>query len=152
MKKINILVPFASLLLGACAPSVPLEKMTLSDSYYNNGQLVEFSLAQEFTTLVEAEESFVVYVYLPTCSGCLAFKPYLQSFVTTNDILVYTLNGSIVDHTMLKDVVSYVPSIVLLEKGEVKYHLDPTGQEKKAFESEKAFSSWFFDRVELLEV
>lgn len=152
MKILRTTMLLSTLILAGCNPPPPLEKISLTPAYYTNGALVDFQLAKEFNDLVDADDSFAVYVYLPTCAGCNLFKPHIEAFTTNNNIQIFTLNGSIVDYTSLKDVVKYVPSVVLFEAGEVKYHLDPTENEKKALESEKAFESWFFDRVERLEI
>jgi len=148
-KRLNLLL--ISSLLFACALE-PLEKITLNQNYYQNAGMQDFQLAQEFTSLVEAEDSFLVYVHSPTCSPCLNFNPYLEAFSATNEIYVYRLNVSILEYTSLNDVVKYTPTVVLFSEGKVKYLLDGTSNEKKAFTSEAAFSEWFFARVDKLDV
>lgn len=150
MKKHLNLLAISLVLLGCSAPS-EFEKFSLESAYYQDGGLIDFSLASQFNQKVEDDESFMVYLYSPTCAGCLTFKPRIQAFATNQDIQVFTLNVSMLEYTPLNGVARYTPSVYLYNQGEMTYMLDPKTKEKDAFNSEDAFTSWFYARVNPLE-
>lgn len=138
-------------LLVACSTPT-INKISLNPSYLQNGGLIDFQLASEFNAKVDADDSFLVYLYSPTCSGCLTFKPRLEAFATHQDVQVFTLNVSMLEYTYLNGTAKYTPSLYLYAEGELAFMLDPRSDEKGAFNSEEAFTAWFNARVERLEV
>ncbi len=150
MKKHLSLVAISVMLFGCGAP-VELDKFSLETAYYQDGGLFDFNLASQFNQKVDDDESFIVYLYSPTCAGCITFKPRIQAFATNQDIHVFTLNVSLIEYTSLYGVARYTPSVYLYNQGEMTYMLDPQTKEKDAFNSEDAFTSWFYARVNHLE-
>ncbi len=147
--RVKSLLSLLTIFLIGCSPTT-FEKINLESVYYDSGEFYDFQLAEEFNQLIEDKESFALYVYLPTCVACQSFKPHLDTFVGEYQIYFYTLNAAIVDYTILADTVRYVPSVVLIDEGQPRYHVDPTIEEKP-FTSDTAFADWFFARVNRLE-
>lgn len=83
----------------------------------------ELKSTSEFDEKVNEKDSFVMFVYSETCSGCKLLAPALKEYVDESGVVVYTLNyAKISDKHALYDFgVNTTPFLVLVEKGELVY-------------------------------
>ena len=79
----------------------------------------------ELNTMIDNDDNFLLFVYSPTCGGCMMFKPILENAIKTRNLIVYAITYSSIstDHELKS--LRYTPSIVLYENGEIAYQTDP---------------------------
>ncbi len=142
MKKLSLLL--TSMFLISCGqnPST-FTKVSLAARYYQSPTQYDFRLAREFNDLVEDDDSFIVYIYSPTCSACVRFAPHIENFVTNNEIHIYKLNVSLLEYTSLDSVVKYIPFTLVYDKGEIAYQVE----DPQIYKDESSFTNWVFARV-----
>ncbi|HKM02751.1 MAG TPA: hypothetical protein VJZ31_02345 [Bacilli bacterium] len=148
MKKILPLV--FSLLLFACNPntSQSLDKIDLSQKYYNNAEIIELETKQDYLNIVADEESFILYVYNPTCYACGLFDPHLASFVEIEKIAVLRIRASVALSTNIGEYVSYTPSVLIFKLGQFYVMLDPTvAEDESGFTTSAGFTAWVYTYI-----
>lgn len=143
MKKNNLPTLLVTLLTACNGGGLNLEKVALNLNYYNHASIVEFQLAAEFNSLVESDDSFIVYVYSPICSACIRIAPFVENFVDKNEIQIFKLNSSMLEFTSLDEVVPYTPYFVIYEAGEIAYKVEDT----QIYKNESTLSSWLLARI-----
>ena len=95
--------------------------------------------------IIYSGNEFLLYIYLPGCTGCAAFTPVLEEFASYRDMDVYEMSFLDIkdtDHTLAK-IVDYTPSVFLYrDKGIVAY-LDPSRDEDAVFyKNLESFTTW----------
>lgn len=134
MKKILLALFFVITIVGcSCKKEETIVKLnnkgiaTESDSsqyLYSEFNLLSYELANtdEYDSLIESKDSFMIFIYSDTCYGCKLLAPALANYVTTNQVGVYTLsNDTISDkHALYEAGVNTTPFLVLVEEGKIK--------------------------------
>ena len=122
------------------------EMPTVNDSsiYLNRAfGLLSYELksTEEFDEKVNNKDSFVIFIYSETCSGCRLLAPALQEYVDENNIVIYTLNYAHVSdkHALYTFGVNTTPFLVLVEKGNLVY-LELA--DKLVFNDKEANAKW----------
>ena len=96
------------------------------------------------------ERSFVVFVYLPGCTSCAAFRTVLDEFIVDNKIEIYSMSILDAKGTSIDDNVEFAPALVLYNKGEVVDFLDSTSDEDKpALTSVAGLKKWLEEYIYL---
>lgn len=119
----------------------------LNNDYYNNGDIVLIDV-DSFNKLVDDKDSFLVFIYDPSCVTSEDFADVIEEFILKCDITVYKLSFKDMKNTALSDVVKYFPSLVLYEKGEIVDFLDATSDEDTdCFKDVEKLENWIFNYV-----
>ncbi len=84
-------------------------------------EMVEIS-KDEFQSMLEAKEDFVIMLSQKGCAGCAAFKPLINDLVGKTDSVIYLVE------TLVTDLVDYkyTPTLAFIKAGEVVEKSDPT--------------------------
>ncbi len=102
--------------------------------------------------LEKDRETFAVYVYLPGCSSCASFYPFVKQFVTKNDIRMYSadLSDFFRSKNSISDRVSYTPSMFIYVDGEVVAYLDPgSDDDLPYYQSLEGLTEWFTSHLDV---
>lgn len=148
MKKL-LTILLSVLLLSACSNNV----FSLEDKYYFNEDLIEIESLDEVEELVNNKESFALFVYMPGCTSCAAFKPVLNTFLKQNEMTFYQISTSVIgsdkDNSIMESI-EYAPSVLLYNHGKVIAYLDAMKDEDlKYYKTSQAFTKWFTDYCEI---
>lgn len=142
MRKVLLLICCLFFVTG-CKDS----SFVLNNDYYNNGDIVLID-DHSFNKLVDDKDSFLVFIYDPSCVTSEDFADVIDEFILKCDITVYKLSFKDMKNTVLSDVVKYFPSLVLYEKGEVVDFLDATSDEDTdCFKDVEKLENWIFNYV-----
>ena len=142
MRKL-LLVPI--LLLTSCNKNTTYP-FYLNEKYYNEYNVIDLTSIDDFKTLEKAKDSFAIYVYLPGCLTCNAFKPILNEYLEKEEITIYSISYTKVKDksNTLKSNISYAPSVALFNEGELVTYLDALSDEHiDYYSSVEGFSNWF---------
>lgn len=140
MKKF-LLILLLSLTLFGCGEK-KIEKYYLDDEHYEQGAITEIELS-DFEKLEKDKKNFAVFVYLPGCTSCAAFRKVLDNFIVDNKLEIYTISILDCENTSIDDAVEFAPSLVLFKDGEVVEALDSTSNEDKpALTSVDGLKKW----------
>lgn len=145
MKKFILLIVFTIMLVG-CGK---VEKFYLDDEFYSQGVITEMDVSklEEFE---KDEKNFVVFVYLPGCTSCAAFRTVLDEFILDNKIEIYSMSILDAKGTSIDDTVEFAPALVLYNKGEVVDFLDSTSDDDKpALTSVNGLKKWLEEYIYL---
>ena len=145
MKRFILLILLTILLVG-CGK---VEKFYLDDEFYSQGVITEMDVSklEEFE---KDERNFVVFVYLPGCTSCAAFRTVLDEFIVDNKIEIYSMSILDAKGTSIDDNVEFAPSLVLYNKGEVVTFLDSTSdKDKPALTSVSGLKKWLEEYIYL---
>ena len=156
MKKKLIIIILILLVLGIIISIVLLlnnnkeiESFNLNKEYYSNNELININ-KKELEKLEEDEKSFVVFVYLPGCSSCAEFSEILDSFMTTNNITVYSIEIKYAKETSIGKKIKYAPSFIIYKNGKIVSYLDASKDEDKPYYQDvDKFTSWFTKYVNI---
>ena len=145
MKKFILLIVLTIMLVG-CGK---VEKFYLDDEFYSQGVITEMDVSklEEFE---KDERNFVVFVYLPGCTSCAAFRTVLDEFILDNKIEIYSMSILDAKGTSIDDNVEFAPALVLYNKGEVVDFLDSTSDDDKpALTSVNGLKKWLEEYIYL---
>lgn len=83
--------------------------------------------------LLNNKETFVLSIYLPACSSCVAFKPIVNEFSESKQVPVYQISlENIKDKEIFKDL-KYTPSIAIFKEGELLSFLKANSKEDESY-------------------
>lgn len=143
MKKFLLIIVLSLMLVG-CGK---VEKFYLEDELYDKGTITEINV-DELEKLEEDKKNFAVFVYLPGCTSCAAFRTVLDEFVVDYNMEIYTISILDVTDTSIDEVVEYAPSLVLYNEGKVVDYLDSTSDEDKpALTSVSGLEKWLEEYI-----
>lgn len=96
-----------------------------SEYLHSISSLLSYELVDlnNYDEKVNNGDSFVLFVYSNSCSGCKLLAPALKAYVDETNLVVYTLNYSKVTdkHELYKAGVNTTPYLVLIENGKIVY-------------------------------
>lgn len=143
MKKFLLIIVLSLMLVG-CGK---VEKFYLEEELYDKGTITEINV-DKLEELEEDKKNFAVFVYLPGCTSCAAFRTVLDEFVVDYNMEIYTISMLDVKDTSISDVVEYAPSLVLYNEGKVVDYLDSTSDEDKpALTSVAGLEKWLEEYI-----
>lgn len=130
---------------------VKIEPFDLPASFYEKSEITDIEL-DKLNELIDNKESFIVYVYLPGCSSCAAFKEVLEEFQKTNTLSFYATQIKYAKETEIGEKIKYAPSFVVFKEGKVYGYLDAESDKDKAFyESAAEFKNWITKYINIKE-
>lgn len=138
MKKVLLIIALSILLVG-CSKQ---EKFYLEDNLYNQGVITEVD-SSKIEQLEQEEKNFAVFVYLPGCTSCAAFREVLDDFIVENKMEIYAISILDAKETSINDTIEYAPSLILYNKGKVVSYLDSTSdKDKPALTTVDGLKTW----------
>ena len=138
MKKVLLIIALSILLVG-CSKQ---EKFYLEDNLYNQGVITEVD-SSKIEQLEQEEKNFAVFVYLPGCTSCAAFREVLDDFIVENKMEIYAISILDAKETSINDTIEYAPSLILYNKGKVVSYLDSTSdKDKQALTTVDGLKTW----------
>lgn len=120
-------------------------------SYTTYSALSEYS---DLSTLVDAEENFVIVITNMTCSCTTTFLPILNQYIQENHIKVYSLEIGLIryesEHYGLPVSSGEAPVIGIYNEGKLssyKSYITGNSAKNKPFTNYDDFVSWMADRI-----
>ena len=137
-----------TVIFAGCGCSKPF---SLEENLYNNESetvFIDLETFDEYQKLIDDKKSFAIYVYEPSCGGCIAFSPILTEYLQENDLAIYRINVSVAksEDGIIKDEMEGTPALFLFNNGEYVTFLNSRSSkniEKEAFKSVDGFEKWF---------
>ena len=126
MKKLLLVIVLTLLLVG-CGK---VEKFYLEDELYEKAVITEIDV-EKLENLEKEEKNFALFVYLPGCTSCAAFRTVLEDFVVDKNMEIYTISILDAENTSADEVIEYAPSLILYNEGKVVDYLDSTSNDDK---------------------
>ena len=137
MKKIIVSILMVLLIVGCSCKKTeqPIkvkldykEMPTAQDSstyFYNRDGLLSYDLksTSEYDEKITNKDSFLLFVYSETCSGCKLLSPAIKPYIDEHQVVIYTLDYSNVSdkHDLYKAGINTTPFLVLIEEGKIVY-------------------------------
>lgn len=162
MKKIIICL-LAIFMLTVCGCKKEYKKVkldyevmpTASDSssyFYNRDQLLSYELdsTNEYDDKITNKDSFLLFIYSETCSGCKLLSPAIKPYIDENELVIYTLNYDKVSdkHDLYKAGVNTTPFLAVIEEGKIVYLELITLKMNDEESNVKTIEKWLNDRIE----
>ena len=129
MRKIFSLISvvlFFVLIISGCGCSKGKAALSIGDMSATTYKTITMS---ELEAKIDDNDSFVLYVYSPTCGACEMFKPILEKAIQSRGLIVYAIQYSQIRDGHELSSLKYTPSLVVYNKGEVLYKTDPNKNE-----------------------
>ena len=108
---------------------------------------------KQLQELENNKETFLLFVYLPSCSSCSKFLPIVEEFAQNNDdVTIYSVSLSDIykESNSVSDRLSYTPSLFIYVDGEVVSYLDPNSQDDlPAYQTLEGLSSWIANYLDV---
>ncbi|MGN0992558.1 MAG: hypothetical protein ACI4PE_01265 [Bacilli bacterium] len=121
----------------------------LENDYYTSSDMKEIKI-DELNSLINKNESFVVFVYQPMCVTSSDFENVLSEFLKDNQIIIYKIAFSDIKNTNIGKSVKYYPSFLIYNKGKLVDFLEANKDEDvEYYTSKDGFQKWFSKYVKL---
>ncbi len=131
MKKITTFLLMGLCLFGCKKSTVKYELSkeimpTIENSgyMYKEANLLSYELetTNEYDSKVENKDSFLLYIYSPSCMGCKSVAPAISKYVDDNQVAIYTLDKANISskHSLYKAGVTATPYFIIVFEGEIK--------------------------------
>ena len=98
--------------------------------------------------MIQDKESFIVYVYNRTCTGCKAFKPILESVIDEKNLIIYAIEDINISSNHELYSLRTTPALALYKDGEIVFKTI-YDDNKSYFDSTDGFKS-FLDKYTYL--
>ena len=91
---------------------------------YKEANLLSYELetTDEYDSKVENKDSFLLFIYSPSCTGCKNVAPSISEYVDNNQVAIYTLDKANISskHSLYKAGVTTTPYFIIVFEGEIK--------------------------------
>lgn len=114
--------------------------------------MINISSTVELNELIADKGTFALYVYLPGCSSCASFQPYVKQFIELNEIEMYSVNLREIfnDKNVVTEKISSSPSVFIFEDGELIAYLDPASNDDlEYYSSLEGLNKWFISHIDI---
>ena len=114
--------------------------------------MINISSTAELNELINNKETFALYVYLPGCSSCASFHPYVKQFMELNEIEMYSVNLREIfnDKNVVTERIYSSPSIFIFEGGNLISYLDPASNDDlEYYSSLEGLNKWFIKNIDI---
>lgn len=126
-------------------PEQPVQSTEKESTSETSSLIQQLKDEAEMQQKIDSGEAFALYVYLPGCTSCASFRPVLDEFISGSDITIYQISYTALEgkDNAVTERVSYTPSVLIFENGEVKGFLDPASDaDLTYYKTSAAFSEW----------
>ena len=98
---------------------------------------------EELQKLIDDKKSFGVYVFLPGCSSCAAFREVLKEYQKNHEINFYSTQIKSAKETVIGEKIKYAPSFVIFKEGEIVAYLDAESDDDLPYyKTADKFNEW----------
>ena len=147
-----LLLLLTVLLCVACkkeGKEIIIEPFDLKDEYYQESKIIDLE-QKDLEKMIEDDESFVMYIYLPGCSSCAEFKEVLQEFQKDNKLVIYSTQIKIAHAIGLKEKIPYAPSFAVYKEGKLIAYLDAMSDDDlQYYMTSDDFKTWLTEYINL---
>ena len=144
MKKLLVLIVLIA--LCGCTKET-IEKIDLSDKYYNEGKYVEIKRNE-----LPTDETYLLFIYNSYCNMEIPCDTIFQKFMDEYKIDILSMTFEEFKNTSIYNTVKYAPSVILVENNKVIAYLDANKDEDlKYYQDAKEFTKWINKYVNLKE-
>jgi len=137
----------ASSALISCSSEMPAAKASLSEADYV-AAIIEIDY-EDYLRKTSAQDSFVLYVYSPSCLICQRFSPFLKQGTEELSFTAYSLpRNEFSTDSPLYAYAQYTPAVIVYSTGSVIANLNSTlDSDSPYFESSAGFETWISEHV-----
>lgn len=147
IKIIILLILLIALIILVASLNKKNDKFYLDDKYYKGAKITEIK-AEKLKTLISDKESFLVFVYQPSCATSSEFNTLLNEFTNKYNLSVYMISFSNIKGTTLEKYVKYYPSFVIFNNGRlIDYLKADSDLDTKRYQNLTDFEDWLFSYV-----
>ena len=139
MKKILILLTILIIITG-CKNSN--KKIYLDDEYYDNGSYIEIT-KEKLDELQNNKSSYLVFTYNSYCTFKVPCDNIFEEVMKKYNISIYSMPYELIKQTFIHDKVTYAPSIIIINKGNIVTFLDPEKDDDlNKYQDANEFEKW----------
>lgn len=144
-----LIITFSSLMLSSCTNDyepLNIEKISIDSDDYVSG-IVEINNDQ-YIAKINDHNSFVLYIYSPSCSLCGQFSPMIEK--SSNELGIRIYKETYVESTKNSDlhvIVKYAPYLLLFKDGVYYTGLDSTADKDTEYFSNQPKLNWWFNQL-----
>jgi hypothetical protein len=141
-KEIIITIIVVVVLLSLFIISKIPKKYYIDSKYYKGNTFVETN-GIELDSLLDQEESMIVFTYNTYCPFKVPCEDVYREFMKKNNIRIVYISFEEFKNCNLYDYVKYAPSIILIKKGRIVQYLDPNSKEDvNRYQDIDEFEKW----------
>lgn len=146
MKKIYYLL-ICILILVTTACTKQIDKVTLDNKYYNNGEFINVN-SEELSSL--EDDSFILYTYNNYCAFAKPCEDVFKEFMTKYKIDFLSIKFEDFKNTKYYNKIKYAPSIIIINKGKIISYLDPNSDDDlNKYQEFNDFETWLTKYIEI---
>ncbi len=146
MKKIYYLL-ICILILMTTACTKQIDKVTLDNKYYNNGEFINVN-SEELSSL--EDDSFILYTYNNYCAFAKPCEDVFKEFMTKYKIDFLSIKFEDFKNTKYYNKIKYAPSIIIINKGKIISYLDPNSDDDlNKYQDFNDFETWLTKYIEI---
>ena len=139
MKKILILLTFLIIITGCKNTN---KKIYLDDEYYDNGSYIEIT-KEKLDELQNNKSSYLVFTYNSYCTFKVPCDNIFEEVMKKYNISIYSMPYELMKQTFIHDKVTYAPSIIIINKGNIVTFLDPEKDDDlNKYQDANEFEKW----------
>ena len=141
MKKVVLFI-ITLLIITGCNKNI--EKIHLSDKYYNEGNYINIKNLDGLE-----KDSYVIYTYNNYCSFKIPCEKVFKEYMEKYKIDFYSMPFEYFKKTSLYRKVKFGPSVVIVKEGKVIAYLDADKNEDlEKYQDSKKFEEWINKYIE----
>lgn len=123
------------------------EKFALSEEMYDKGEFVDIT-AEQYDQLVAEKKSFVVVLHMVICPAEFPVKDSAKQLAREDGMMIYSLTEEEFKKTNLAEKIKYLPSVALIDKGELVDFLDAEAdKDVQYYKTAAELKKWIAKRV-----
>lgn len=147
MKKIFAVLLVAIFTLCGCSKND--ERFYLDKEYYGSSEFIEVD-ADKINDLQKNKASYVIFTYNPFCSLQVPCDDIFEEYMKNNSVSFYSISYDEFSKTELVKAIKYAPSVVIINKGEIKAYLDASSDiDLDKYQNSDKFSEWVNSYIKL---
>jgi len=138
-KKILICLLIIIAITG-CSYNKKVSKITLDNKYYNEGKYIEVK-SSDIKGL--NDNNYILYAHNTFCAFKVPCDTIFKKYMTKYKIDFLSINIDEYKKTKFYKSVKYVPTVIIVEKGEIKAYLDAESDDDlNRYQDSKEFEKW----------
>ena len=146
MKSLKVLI-IALLLITLTGCTNKIEKIYLSDEFYNQGKFIKIK-SEEINNY--KDKNYVLFTYNNFCSLPTPCDEIFESFMKNNKIDFVSIPFEEFKKTELYKKVKYAPSIIVISNNKIVTYLDADkDSDLDKYQNEESFKEWLSQYIYL---